>query len=674
MVGRKCNLAFLLICGTTALSACGGVSTNVQNAPAPPSTPIAIVFQPAPPVTIHISGTTTLTAVVSNDPSNAGVDWSLTCQPAGNCGSLNPPHNASGQPVTYAAPATLSSNSQTVTIAAFATADHTKNTESSMTVTAFGSVLMGTYVIQTHGVDVFGQPYQRAGMVTLDGNGGIASGEQTVDFVNPNTGTYSSVQDPIVGGSYFVGSDGRGTLAINTNDVNVGQQGIETFSMVVLSGSRVLLSERDNPNLQGSSGESSVGTGDLQTATPTPAHGYAFVTNGTDTFGSTLALGGVFNVDSPRVISGIGSAFDLVDSSNGPGVVSPSTSVSGTVSAPDSFGAFQVSLVTDFGTFQFTGYPIDAIHLQLIESDGVMGLTVGQALSQGSATGTYKTEKTFTGNYVFGLFGRDTTLGSASLAAAGIVSTAGKGALTSGYIDESQAGNSVQISDGFRAVYAVGPGSNPLILTDPAGTGRFYIPLSTTTGFPNFTFSNSSNGTGPAWVFYLTGNGGPALMLDADIEPSLFSNPLGSGGGVATGIAYPMVAGASFSGSFGTIFTQKLLGSEDDVAGEIYANGNSLSGIVDINTASGPLATDDNSLSGSFQNSPVHGRLRGTLSDAFFFNDLGTTNLSMAFYPIDSSQGFFVENDLTDSSGTPVSGDLTFGYYAAQIPVCQGCP
>jgi hypothetical protein len=117
-----------------------------------------------------------------------------------------------------------------------------------------------------------------------------------------------------------------------------------------------------------------------------------------------------------------------------------------------------------------------------------------------------------------------------------------------------------------------------------------------------------------------------------------------------------------------------LLGSEDDVAGEIYANGNSLSGIVDINTASGPLATDDNSLSGSFQNSPVHGRLRGTLSDAFFFNDLGTTNLSMAFYPIDSSQGFFVENDLTDSSGTPVSGDLTFGYYAAQIPVCQGCP
>jgi hypothetical protein len=69
---------------------------------------------------------------------------------------------------------------------------------------------------------------------------------------------------------------------------------------------------------------------------------------------------------------------------------------------------------------------------------------------------------------VFGVSGRDTSFAAASLAAAGIFSTTGTGALTAGYIDESQAGNFAQISDAFQAVYAVGPGNNPLVLTDSA--------------------------------------------------------------------------------------------------------------------------------------------------------------------------------------------------------------
>jgi hypothetical protein len=73
---------------------------------------------------------------------------------------------------------------------------------------------------------ISGLPYQRAGVVVLDGNGGITSGEQTVNFVDPNTFLLSSASDPISGGSYFVGPDGRGTLTINTADVNIGQQGV----------------------------------------------------------------------------------------------------------------------------------------------------------------------------------------------------------------------------------------------------------------------------------------------------------------------------------------------------------------------------------------------------------------------------------------------------------------
>jgi hypothetical protein len=435
-----------------------------------------------------------------------------------------------------------------------------------------------------------------------------------------------------------------------------------------LSSSRILVTA--------SSGESSVGTLDFQdpqVITSPPTKGYAFVASGTDASGA-MGIGGVFNIDSSQAISGTGSAFDYISPTNNtPGVISSSTVLSGTVSSLDPFGAFQVTLVTDVQNtpnVQFTCYPVDASHIKLIESDGSTAFTIGQAISQGSATGTFKTLNTFTGNYAFGIFGRDLNGSNASLAAAGLFSTRGAGTLTNGYIDESQFSVPLQISDHFQAVYAVGPGSDPTITTDPAGIGRFYIPVSTTTGFPSFSFANASNGTGPAWIFYLTG--GPALMLDADVEPTFASGSF-VGGGVATGIAYPVVTGSSFAGSYGTIFTQNLVGSEQDVVGEIAANAGALSGILDISNAFGLVATDETSLSGSYHNGAISQRLTGTLSDAFFPNSLGTTSLSMSFYPIDSTQGFFVENDLADDFGNLISGDLTFGYYSTRTPVCQGC-
>jgi len=660
------------------LTGCG-VSTNVMNPPAPATQAVAIEFQPSPPAAISINSTASLTAVVKNDSSNAGVDWSLTCAVGVACGSLASPHTASGQPQVYTPPSALSSNTLSVTIAAFATADQTKNSVTALNISAFGTVLKGTYVVATRGSDISGNPYQRAGVIVLDGNGGVTGGEQTVNFVDLNTNVFSSVNDPVTGGSYFVGADGRGTLTVNTQDPTIGQQGIQTFSLVVLSSSHALVSKLDNGNLSGSSGETSVGTLDLQNSQArdvVPAKGYAFVANGTDTNGFGMALGGVFNIDSPKTISGAGSALDQVNAVLfGAGVVTPSSSASGTVSTPDSFGVFRVTLATDFGAVHLTAYPLgDGTHLKLIETDAAIGLTAGDAFSQGSATGSFTTLSTFSGNYVYGIFGRDLFNGGpASLDGAGLFSTAGGGSLTNGYLDESQLGVPLQISDGFQAAYAVGKGSDPNSKTDPEGIGRFYIPVSNATGFPDFTFSTSSNGTGSAWVFYLAGNGGPALMLDADVEPT-FASGLFFGGGVGTGIAYPVVAGAPFSGSYGTILTQNINFTEVNAVGEIAAKGGALSGVVDIANAFGPVATDDSSLSGSYQKSAISNRLIGTLTDAFFVNNQSTTTLSVAFYPIDSTQGFFVENDLADSMANTISGDLTFGYYVMRTPVCQGCP
>src|SRR5262249_13143845 len=155
---------------------------------------------PAPAGSLQPGTPIDITAVVTNDSSNAGVDWSVACQTGGNCGSLSAPHTQSGQPTTYTPPSTLSKNTETVNIVAFATADHTQNVDAPITITGFGSNFNGTYVLQAQGVDFTFGAYQFAGVVTLDGNGGITFGEQTVNFVDQSVGSLLSESNAIMGG------------------------------------------------------------------------------------------------------------------------------------------------------------------------------------------------------------------------------------------------------------------------------------------------------------------------------------------------------------------------------------------------------------------------------------------------------------------------------------------
>jgi hypothetical protein len=533
--------------------------------------------------------------------------------------------------------------------------DHTKNINTALTITAFASFLKaGTYIIETTGIFNAG-PSQRVAAIILDGNGKVMGGEETVNFVNPITSLYSSVPAAVTGGSYFIGPDGRGTLTINTPPglnigQQIGQQDIETFSLVALSSSQALLTKTDISSVP-LSNESSVGTMDLQTpGIQTITGGYALVARGSDLNSFPVAFGGVLNIDGSQSISGTGSKFDEV--LDGATTVTPSSSVAGSVSAPDSFGAIHISLNTDFGSPQlFTAYVIDASHLKLIETDGTTALTAGVAIGQGSLTGTYSI---FSGTYTLEIFGADLNQQAATLTAAASFS-AGAGSLTNGSIDELQSGLQVQITDGFSATYTV----------DPSGrvdTGS------------SFAFTN--NGPGPELVFYRTGNGNPILVLDADTEPSL------SSGGVATGLAYPTTAGASFSGAYGLSFTQNFNGTEGDATGQICANGssvtcplptgtvgapNTLFGTVDETLSFAP--TDPSALTDGFQASAISGRLTGTLSDS---NVFFTNPLSVAYYLIDSDHGFFVETDGGANETNP--GFLTFGYFARRTPICTGCP
>ena len=631
----------LLLCMAMIVisSGCGGPSTNVQNPSPPPVTSVSIAFQPAPPNSISIGSSTQISAVVNNDTTTAGVDWALLCPVGTNCGKLTPLHTPSGGTVTYTPPSLISGNSQTFTIEGFATADHSQNVVAPITVTGFASILKGTYVFATQGEDLNGA-FQLAGVIVLDGNGGITSGEQT------HSDYLSSISDPITGGAYFIGPDGRGTLTINTTDQNIGQAGIENLSLAVLDNTRAFIQTFDDTSLPTLSAEASSGTLELQTSTAAPTGGYAFVVGGVDVTSVPLSLGGVLNIDSPNTISGNGSVADENGISTG---LVPASTISGTLTSPDSLGAVKFSLIAGFApSMKFTGYIVDATHIKLIEADidgtgAGFGSTAGVAVAQGSATGTFTNNSAFVGTYIFDILGQDPSLVPSSLASLGQFTADASGNLSSGYNDEVLAGISVLngtpvvLSDSFGGTYTL----------DSSGTGRV-----------DSTITYTNSGPGPELIFYLTGNGNPPLVLDAD------STSLGSGVSVGTGIAHPQgTPPFSFNGPFGLTFVQSSGSTyENDATGYVTVNGSSsdLTGSIDTNLSTTP--SPNTTLSGTFL-APTMGRFTGTLTNAFFTTP--NTTISVAFYPVDANNVFFIE---TDFSASAVS---TLGYFAAKTPLCS---
>jgi hypothetical protein len=105
------------------------IFTNVQ---------IKLTGFPASP--LGAGNTTTLTAVVTGDPNNPplGVGWSLNCT-AASCGMLSSPNTASGVPVVYTAPSTVTTPF-TATFQATPLADTTQIISASITVNPVSGV------------------------------------------------------------------------------------------------------------------------------------------------------------------------------------------------------------------------------------------------------------------------------------------------------------------------------------------------------------------------------------------------------------------------------------------------------------------------------------------------------------------------------------------------------
>lgn len=544
--------------------------------------PAVISFTQPPLASLATSATVVVSASTLNDPKKLGVDWTVNCG-SSNCGSFQPVHTASGAPTTYTAPASVP-NGNVVTMTATASANPSENVSATITITRVAtSLLSGQYAFLFAGNDQNGF-FAVAGSIFADGKGKMTNGKE--DFADTS---FASLDDTL-SGTYTLASDGRGTITLHVSDPLVGVNGVQTLSFVLVTSNHALIVEFDGS-------ATSSGTLDLQNpanfSKGSIAGGYGYTMRGLDGAGVPQVIGGVFTSDGKGNFSGF---QDINDS----GVVS-SVAISGTYTSPDPFGRGTAAL----GSTNFVYYIVNNGSFKLVESDvGTTGAIVaGSAFAQGA--GSFSNASLF-GNLVFTV--SDTSL--TALAAGGLFTADGNGALTSGTIDVQNSG--AVTSGSFTGTYTV------------SSNGRGTVTL------------NGSTGGLVQFAFYLTDSQGVLLL---ELDTASFS--------IGTAFAQAGVISAStFSGNYAAQFDAAPMSgfTEEDLAGQVVADGvSAFTGGVDINqftVATPPISmlSPNTPVTGTFSANST-GRFTGTLSSSV------TGTLNLVYYIASGSRVLFVGVD-----------------------------
>jgi hypothetical protein len=566
--------------------------------------PVSITFSQALPTSMPTSSQAVIGATVSSDPAGEGVDWTVSCG-SSSCGSFNPTHTVSAVDTAYTAPATIP-NGNTVTITATATADPTKFISGKITITSPGQValLNGQYAFLVTGTDNYGF-YAAAGSLRADGAGNITAGEE--DYVNIQQ-AYTSIA--IEKGNYQIGNDGRGSITLILNNSSIGQSGMQTMSISVASSAHILITEFDNA-------ATSHGSLDQQTTTNLSSGGYAFTFTGFDITPLQLfdpqvpmSLGGVMTANGAGNLTGV--LMDVNDN----GQVS-SKSGSGTYTATDSSGRGTVTLPVVFSstscpsslasTLTFAYYVVNSTAAEFVETDDC-GLNGGSAYAQG--TGPFS-KASITGNYAFTLAG-PTAKATGSLAAGGLFTSNGNGAMTSGIVDVNDAGT----------------------VTSGTPTGTYTMSAN---GRGKLTLNSSAGGVSTFGIYMTQSQ--EVLLVELD------------SGLTGIGAALPRsgaITSSMFQGNYAIDFDSAITNGEEDVVGQVAADGVSAltAGHVDINRhfanysgpGSPPPPAPDIGLTGSFSGNS-NGRFTGTL------NTSTTGTLQEIFYVVNSSTVLLLEID-----------------------------
>jgi hypothetical protein len=230
--------------------------------------------------------------------------------------------------------------------------------------------LSGNYTFYVAGWDTVGDFYAAAGVVSLDGNGNVTAGEE--DLNNTGFTTAPSIDDQLTG-TYTVNSDGQGTMTLNATasgspDTQVGVDGTQTMSFVIVNNDHILIDEFD-------SALTSSGSMDFQTASAiaTGFSGNYALTEGGFLGGDPTVLGGVATASGTTL-----TGTDTGDEDSAGSVIQGGT-ISGAITAPDAMGRGTFTI----GGTTYASYIVGAEAVYYAEID-LGGVLVGQAYGQGS--------------------------------------------------------------------------------------------------------------------------------------------------------------------------------------------------------------------------------------------------------------------------------------------------
>lgn len=546
-------------------------SATVTLNPPTPTTPTAFVTVNPSTATLPAGAQQTFTASVNGAP--ATVTWAVACQSqtASDCGTIN----SSG---VYTAPLAPPPGG-TVTINATSSDTTIQGGNAAVTIQFANPSLSGRYAFSFTGQSS-GSFTATTGSVALNGQGSVSGGVEDV------AGNASSPLT-ITGGSYHVGTDGRGTLSLTTSS------GTSTYAIVLLNHKRAFAASVD------SGASPSSGTLDLQDTTQFNAGGVKgnYALSLTGAVGSaaprSFNAAGAFTADGAAALTA-----GLLDVNNA-GSAQQALTVTGSFTAPDSTtGRGTMTLTTSFGSQALAFYVVDATRLKLIESDATATAS-GDAFVQ--PAGPFSATS-FRGPFVFVVSGA-TSGGPAS--AGGIFSLDGTSAVTA-TIDVNNNGNLTN-SQSATGTYTV---------TD-ATFGRTTLSYN---GAQQFVFYPSVNGSLNLLEVDSVSTSGTALSQ----RVQQYSNSVLSGRYAMQG------SGVSFTGTPGPIA----------LAGQLLPNGGGgLAGSLDVNDA-GTVANSA-AVSGGY-NFAANGR---TTSATVNTSSAALSNATLTFYAADANRVLFMESD-----------------------------
>lgn len=297
-----------------------------------------------------------------------------------------------------------------------------------------------TYVFSVSGEELSTTGfYALAGAVQIDTSGNVLAGEQ--DYNDGPSGITSPQPsgDVITGGTLKVNSSGQGTLVLNTNNSLVGVGGTETFGVQFVNAKHALIIQFDGT-------ATSSGSIELQTLPSTLSGGFAFTLNGVDPNSSPVAFGGVFTINGGTSLQT--GAFDTNDA----GTVTIASVLTGTLSAPDSFGRGTINstinytaLVGSTAPVVLNYYVVGPEVLRIIDVDSLNNgnttsdTAIGSAFGQGvNATAASSASL---GSSVFGVSGSNLS----QFAAVGMFSTNSSSGTFSGVADDDELTNAIQL-------------------------------------------------------------------------------------------------------------------------------------------------------------------------------------------------------------------------------------